>query len=222
MSKLGKNQNHELGKNSILEIGKKSIPETGKSSGSEIGKNPNFEIRRNPTIEISPKVEVPELDPQFRTNGILGKNQNPDLGKNSIPEIGKNSIPETRKSSGPEIGKNSISVIRKNPTFEKLPQVEAPKLGPQIGSVIQIRSESIIEGKNPKSENTVQLVNMSSHGWVILDQLLYNHLEKIPVGATKSSMKYLGDQVFEQKKIWSGVNQHKLAKSVKGGVFDRK
>ena len=73
MSKLGKNQNPELGKNPILEIGKKSIPKTGKSSGSKIGKNPNFEIRRNPTIEISPKVEVPELDPQFRTNGILGK-----------------------------------------------------------------------------------------------------------------------------------------------------
>ena len=86
MSKLGRNPNPELGKNSILEIGKKSIPETGKSSGSEIGKNPNFEIRRNPTIKISPKVEVPELDPQFRTNGILGKNQNPDLGKNSIPK----------------------------------------------------------------------------------------------------------------------------------------
>ena len=28
--------------------------------------------------------------------------------------------------------------------------------------------------------------------------------------------------MFEQKKNWSGVNQHKLAKSVKGGVFDRK
>ena len=63
---------------------------------------------------------------------------------------------------------------------------------------------------------------MSSHGWLTLDQLLYNHLKKIPVGATKSSMRYLGDQVFEQKKNWSGVNQHKLAKSVKGGVFDRK
>ena len=63
---------------------------------------------------------------------------------------------------------------------------------------------------------------MSSHDWLNLAQLLHNHFKKISIGANWSGVRYLGDQVFNHQKNWSGANQHKLANFIKGGPFEIK
>ena len=153
-----------------------TLSKSGENQNHDLGKNSTSEIGRNPNPEKGKNPNSKMVEITFFGGPTFEKQK---LEINSNLKIEKISIPEIGNSSGYETGKNAVF---KTATFEILPQRKGSNLGPQAGSTTQIRSRNI------------------NHNWVISDQLLHNHPGKNPVSATKSSMEYLGNRVFEQRK----------------------